>query len=48
MEEKNLNTILESLAEYISSLKVEIMIKDHRIEALDNEVKALKEIIKNA
>ena len=48
MNEEKLATILEALAKVITDLKVEVMIKEHRIEALENEVKTLKEIIRNA
>jgi hypothetical protein len=48
MDERNLVTILESLAKVIRDQETTIYIKDHKIKDLEAEIKELKEIMRNA
>jgi hypothetical protein len=47
MEEKNIITILESLAEVIRECKMEIWRLEYKVKELDEKNKELKEALRN-
>ena len=48
MNEKDLHTILESLARVIRDLETQIYIKELKVKELETENETLKEAIRNA
>lgn len=45
MDEKNLGIVLDALAEKIKSLELRISVKDHEIQRLNDDIKALTEAL---
>jgi uncharacterized coiled-coil protein SlyX len=48
MDEKNLGIVLDALAEKIKSLELRISVKDHEIQRLNDDIKALTESLDTA